>query len=485
MQIVLTQALPTQAATVATIVNQGTMPDGFDPVLAEGANASRFKGTAGQVFEGFTSSDGKAARVAVVGAGEASSDSRRHNLERAGGAAIAKYLRSGETELILDLSQASLSAEDAGAVLLGAKLRSWAHDEYRTKLTSDKKISLETVHVVGAPEGTDADWERAAAIARGVELTKKLVTEPANIVYPQSFVALCKEAFAGTGAELIVLGEAEMAELGMGALLGVGQGSRRESQLLAIRWNGGNEGDKPSVFVGKGVTFDTGGISIKPAPGMEDMKWDMGGAGAVAGGMLALVSRKAKANVVGVMGLVENMPDGDAIRPGDVLTTMSGQTVEVLNTDAEGRLVLCDALHWAQETFDPAQIVDFATLTGAMIVALGNEHGGLFANDDALADKLLASGKATNDKLWRMPIGPAYDKLINSPIADMKNIGGRWAGSITAAQFLHRFIKKGTPWAHCDIAGMVWSDKPGATHEKGATGYGARLIDQFVADNAE
>ena len=485
MQVLFTNASPSEPRAHAVIVNQGDMPGGLDPVLTEGAEASRFKGTAGQMFEGFASIDGDVKRIALAGAGKADADKRRHNLERAGGAVIAKYLRSGETELVLDLSQAGLSAEDAGAVLLGAKLRSWAHDKYRTKLTSDKQISLSTVHVVGAPAGTDADWERNAAIARGVEFTKKLVTEPANIVYPESFVALCEEAFAGTGAELIVLDEAQMTELGMGALLGVGQGSVRESRLLAIRWNGGNPGDKPSVFVGKGVTFDTGGISIKPAPGMEDMKWDMGGAGAVAGGMLALVSRQAKANVVGVMGLVENMPDGNAIRPGDVLTTMSGQTVEVLNTDAEGRLVLCDALNWAQEQFNPAHIVDFATLTGAMIVALGNEHGGLFANDDALADKLLAAGKTTDDKLWRMPIGPAYDKLINSPIADMKNIGGRWAGSITAAQFLHRFIKKGTPWAHCDIAGMVWSDKPGATHEKGATGYGARLIDQFVADNAE
>ncbi|WP_298334316.1 leucyl aminopeptidase [uncultured Erythrobacter sp.] len=485
MQILFTDTSPAQTRVRATIVNQGDTPEGLDPVLIEGAEASRFKGNAGQVFEGFASVDGATKRIALVGAGEKGADDRRLKLERAGGAAVAKYLRSGEGELVLDLGKTGLSAEDAGAVLLGAKLRSWAHDEYRTKLSADKKISLKTVHVVGAPEGTESDWERNAAIARGVEFTKKLVTEPANIVYPESFVALCQEAFAGTGAELVVLGEAEMTELGMGALLGVGQGSRRESQLLAIRWNGGKEGDKPSVFVGKGVTFDTGGISIKPAPGMEDMKWDMGGAGAVAGGMLAVVSRKAKANVIGVMGLVENMPDGNAIRPGDVLTTMSGQTVEVLNTDAEGRLVLCDALHWAQETFDPAQVVDFATLTGAMIVALGNEHGGLFANDDALADKLLAAGKTTDDKLWRMPIGPAYDKLINSPIADMKNIGGRWAGSITAAQFLHRFIKKGTPWAHCDIAGMVWSDKPGATHEKGATGYGARLIDQFVADYAE
>ncbi|UAB77562.1 leucyl aminopeptidase [Erythrobacter sp. SCSIO 43205] len=485
MQIEFTNTAPSQINLTATIVNKGAMPDGLDTALVKGAESSRFKAAPGQVFEGFTASGDAFARIALVGAGEKGADNRRLNLEKAGGAVIAKYLRSGEEALVLDLSQADLSAADAGAVLLGAKLRSWAYDKYRTKLASDKQISLKTVHVVGAPEGTDADWERQAAIARGVEFTKKLVTEPANIVYPESFVELCKEAFEGTGAQIIVLGEKEMTELGMGALLGVGQGSRRESKLLAIKWNGGNEGDKPSVFVGKGVTFDTGGISIKPAPGMEDMKWDMGGAGAVAGGMLALVSRKAKANVVGVMGLVENMPDGNAQRPGDVVTSMSGQTIEVLNTDAEGRLVLCDALHWAQEEFDPAHVVDFATLTGAMMVALGNEHGGLFANDDALADGLLAAGKATDDKLWRMPLGPEYDKLINSPIADMKNIGGRWAGSITAAQFLQRFIKKGVAWAHCDIAGMVWSDKPGATHEKGATGYGARLIDQFVADNAE
>ncbi|MEM6586420.1 MAG: leucyl aminopeptidase, partial [Pseudomonadota bacterium] len=307
----------------------------------------------------------------------------------------------------------------------------------------------------------------------------------ANILYPESFIAKCEEAFVGTGAEITVLDEPAMEELGMGALLGVGQGSRRASRLLAISWKGGKAGEAPTALVGKGVTFDTGGISLKPPPGMEDMKWDMGGAGAVAGGMLALVKRKAKANIVAVMGLVENMPDGDAQRPGDVVTTMSGQTVEVLNTDAEGRLVLCDALHWTQENFSPARIVDFATLTGAMIIALGHDHAGVFSNDDDLADQLLAAGKVTGDKLWRLPIGPAYDKLIDSPIADIKNVGPRYAGSITAAQFLHRFIQKGTPWAHCDIAGTVWSDKPGHSWDKGATGWGVRLIDTIVAENFE
>lgn len=484
MQILFTDTAPANARLNARIVNQGAALDDLETALVDGAPASRFKGSAGQVFEGFSMVDNALKRIAIAGAGESDSRSRRHNLERAGGALTAKYLRSGETDMVLDLGRADLSGEEAAAVLLGLQLRSWAHDSYRTKLAAEKQVSLDKVHVTGAPAGTEDAWKEAEAIAKGVEFTKRLVTEPANILYPETFVDMCRDAFEGTGAEIIVLGDEEMEKLGMGALLGVGLGSERPSRLLAIRWNGGGD-EQPTVFVGKGVTFDTGGISLKPPPGMEDMKWDMGGAGAVAGGMLALVGRKAKANVIGVMGLVENMPDGKAQRPGDVVTTMSGQTVEVLNTDAEGRLVLCDALHWAQEEFDPARIVDFATLTGAMIIALGNEHGGLFSNDDDLADQLLAAGKTTGDKLWRLPIGPAYDKLIDSPIADMKNVGPRPAGSITAAQFLHRFIRKGTPWAHCDIAGTVWSDKPGATHEKGATGYGARLIDTFVAENVE
>jgi len=485
MQIHFTETSPANVRLIARVVNQGDALADLDAALTDGAHAARFGGRTGQVFEGFTMEGGSLRRVALAGAGEADAATRRLNVERAGAALTAKFLTSGETEMALDLSHAGLSGDEAAAVLLGLRLRGWRHDKYRTKLAAEKRPSLESVHVMGAPTGTEEAWVSQSAIAKGVEFTRTLVAEPANIVYPESFVALCEEAFEGTGAEITVLDDDAMEELGMGALLGVGLGSERPSRLLAIKWDGGEEGDKPTVLVGKGVTFDTGGISLKPPPGMEDMKWDMGGAGAVAGGMLALVSRKAKANVVAVMGLVENMPDGKAQRPGDVVTTMSGQTVEVLNTDAEGRLVLCDALHWAQEEYDPARIVDFATLTGAMIIALGHEHGGLFSNDDDLAAQLLASGKATGDKLWQLPIGPAYDKLIDSPIADIKNVGPRPAGSITAAQFLHRFIKKGTPWAHCDIAGMVWSDKPGHSWDKGATGYGARLIDQFVADVAE
>jgi len=485
MQITFTAAPPSDVRLHARVVNQGQAAAGLDAVLAEGASASQFTGRAGQVFEGFASVDGAVKRIALVGLGEAGSADRRHHCERAGAALTAKYLVSGETAMVLDLGGAGLGSDEAAALLLALRLRAWRHDAYRTRLAADKRPSFSLVHVTGAPDGTEAAWEREAALAKGVEFTRGLVTEPANIIYPASFVAACEAAFAGTGAEITVLGEAEMEALGMGALVGVGKGSERESKLLAIRWNGGAAGDKPTVFVGKGVTFDTGGISLKPGPGMEDMKWDMGGAGAVAGAMLALVSRKAKANVIGVMGLVENMPDGKAQRPGDVVTTMSGQTVEVLNTDAEGRLVLCDALHWAQEQYDAARIVDLATLTGAMIISLGNEYGGMFANDDTLAEQLASAGKTSGDKLWRMPLGPNYDKLIDSPIADMKNIGPREGGSITAAQFLQRFVKDGTPWAHLDIAGMVWSNKPGHTWDKGATGYGVRLLDQFVRDVVE
>ena len=485
MQVNFSATHPSDARLVAHIADKGKLPEALEKSLSEGAVAARFKGSPGQMFEGFVERAGSVVRVALSGAGDVGADDRAINLEKAGAAITAKYLTSGETQLVLDLTNSGLDADAAASVLLGLRLRSWRHDAYRTKLKEEQKISLTTVTVVGGADGIEAAWTDAAAVAEGVEFTRDLVAEPANKVFPVSFVERCQEKFAGTGAELTVLDDAQMEALGMGSLLCVGLGSEQPSRMLAIRWNGGVEGEKPTAFVGKGVTFDTGGISLKPGPGMGDMKWDMGGSGAVVGAMLTLVKRKAKANIVGVVGLVENMPDGKATRPGDVVTSMSGQTIEVLNTDAEGRLVLADALHWTQTEFAPKQIVDFATLTGAMIISLGTEHGGVFANDDALADNLLAAGKSSGDKLWRFPMSPAYDKLINSPIADMQNIGPRGAGSITAAQFLKRFIMNDTPWAHCDIAGMVWADKAGATWDKGATGYGARLIDNFVRESVE
>lgn len=483
MKITFRQAAEAGAARlVARIVEPDTLPEDLERPLAEGARAARFAGKTGQLFEGFVERDGAVTRVALVGAGNGGDD-RSAALERAGAALAAKYLTSGETALTLEA--AGLAPAELASVLTGLSLRAWRHDAYRTKLKDEQKVSLAEVVVVGAPEGSKAAWATEQALVEGVAFTRGLVTEPANVIYPESFVERCLERFKDTGAELSFLGEDEMRALGMGALLGVSQGSPRAPRLLAIKWLGGRKGGRPTVFVGKGVTFDTGGISIKPAAGMEDMKWDMGGAGAVAGAMLSLALRKAKANVIGICGLVENMPDGNAQRPGDVVTTMSGQTVEVINTDAEGRLVLCDALTWAQKEFRPAALVDIATLTGAMIISLGHEHGGLFANDDGLADDLLAAGRASGDKLWRFPLSPAYDKLLDSQIADMKNVGPRFGGSITAAQYLQRYVDEGTPWAHLDIAGMVWADKPGATWDKGATGFGVRLIDRYVRDKLE
>ena len=340
--------------------------------------------------------------------------------------------------------------------------------------------------VVGGEAGAAKRYERRwAPVVEGVSLTRELVTEPANIIYPETFVERVRASIKGTSLEIEVLDRAAMEKLGMGALLGVAQGSIREGRLLILKWNGGGKGGQPTAFVGKGVTFDTGGISIKPAAGMEAMKWDMGGAGAVVGAMKALALRNAKANIVGICGLVENMPGGNAQRPGDVVTTMSGQTVEVINTDAEGRLVLGDAITYVQKKFKPATIVDLATLTGAILISLGHEWAGLFSNNEELAAKLQKAGEESGNKLWRMPLAESFDRLINSPIADMKNVGPREGGSITAAQFIQRFVDSGVKWAHIDMAGKAWSDKAASTYDKGATGYGVRLLDQYVADVLE
>jgi leucyl aminopeptidase len=306
------------------------------------------------------------------------------------------------------------------------------------------------------------------------------------VIYPETLAQQAK-SLTKLGVKVQVLDEKQMAKLGMGALLGVAQGSARKPRLVIMRWDGAQtvKNKAPIAFVGKGVTFDTGGISIKPAGGMEDMKWDMGGSGVVMGLMKALAGRKAKANVIGVVGLVENMPSSTAQRPGDVVKTMSGQTVEVINTDAEGRLVLADAMWYCQERYKPHTMIDLATLTGAIIVSLGNENAGLFANDDEICERLTSAGMSVAEPVWRMPLGDAYDKLINSDIADMKNIGGRWGGSITAAQFLQRFVKEGVKWAHLDIAGVTWSNKDAPTVPKGGTAFGVRLLDRLVAEHYE
>jgi leucyl aminopeptidase len=387
---------------------------------------------------------------------------------------------------VIDLSGRGYDAAAAARVGLAAALRSWRYDRYRTKLKDNQKPTLQEVVIVGGGAGAgDAYAKRWAPVVEGVSLTRELVTEPANIIYPESFIERVTKSLEGSGVEIEVLDRKAMEKLGMGALLGVAQGSVREARLLILKWNGGAKDSQPVAFVGKGVTFDTGGISIKGAAGMEAMKWDMGGAGAVVGAMKAIGLRKAKANIVGICGLVENMPDGNAQRPGDVVTTMSGQTVEVINTDAEGRLVLADAVTYVQRNFKPSTIIDLATLTGAILISLGHEWAGLFSNSDELAGKLQRAGDESGDKLWRMPLAEPFDRLIDSPIADMKNVGPREGGSITAAQFIQRFIENGVKWAHIDMAGKAWADKPGATYDKGATGFGVRLLDEYVADVLE
>ena len=459
--------------------------DGDRAAVEAAARAQRFDGGSGEVAEAWTGGGGdQVRRVLLIGLGEGAE--RAAAAEKLGGTVSARLLTSGERKAVIDLSGLGFDADAAAKVAFATAARAWRYDRYRTKLKDKQKPTLVEVVIVGASEGAEqrfaARWQ---GVLDGLSLTRELVTEPANIIYPESFVERVTAAAQGSGLEIEVLGEAEMRELGMGALLGVNQGTVREPRLLIMKWNGGGQEGAPLVLIGKGVTFDTGGISIKPAAGMESMKWDMGGAGAVAGAMLALAKRKAKANVVGICGLVENMPDGKAQRPGDVVTSMSGQTIEVINTDAEGRLVLCDCITYAQRTYKPKTIVDLATLTGAMVISLGHEYAGVFSNDDGLAAELLAAGAASGDKLWRQPLAEAYDRLIDSPIADMKNVGPREGGSITAAQFLQRYVDEGVRWAHLDVAGVVWSDKPGTTYDKGATGFGVRVLDQFVESTVE
>lgn len=474
-----TLVFPVRRDGVGAVALPGFPPDQVTQLRAA-ATADRFEGEAGSLCDLFAPGP---QRVILVGVDKGDAEA----FEKAGATVSAKLQTSGQTAVVLDLTGLTFapSAEAIARFASGAALRSWRHDKYRTKLTAKAKPTLTDLVIIGANADAQAAWARASAVCAGVSLTRELVSEPANIIYPESFVARCKP-LTDLGVEIEVLDEAAMTALGMGSLLGVSQGSQREAQLLVMRWDGtGGAVKTPLALVGKGVTFDTGGISLKPPAGMEDMKWDMGGAGAVAGTMLALATRKAKAHVVGVCALVENMPGGNAQRPGDVVTSMSGQTIEVINTDAEGRLVLCDAMTWVQQKYSPKVMVDLATLTGAIIITLGNEYGGMFANDDDLAAQLSIAGKTSGDPLWRQPLGAAYDKLIDSPIADMKNVGPREGGSITAAQFLQRFVNDGVKWAHLDIAGMVWASKPGAVWDKGATGFGVRLLDRFVADNFE
>ena len=458
----------------------GTAKDSISAAL----DRSRFEGDASGSSEQFFDDQGTVRRLLVVGIG--SGPLQADAAEKLGGTAAAKLQTSGEKTAVIDLRGRGFDADGAARVGLGAALRSWRHDRYRTKLKDSHKPTLEEVVIVGGGAGAAQRYEqRWAPVVEGVALTRELVTEPANIIYPETFVERVRASVEGSGLDVDVLDRAAMEKLGMGALLGVAQGSVREGRMLVLKWTGDGNSGQPTAFVGKGVTFDTGGISIKPAAGMEAMKWDMGGAGAVVGAMKAIALRKAKANVVAVCGLVENMPGGNAQRPGDVVTSMSGQTIEVINTDAEGRLVLADAVTYVQRNFNPSTIIDLATLTGAILISLGHEWAGLFSNNEELAGKLQQAGEQSGDKLWRMPLGEPFDRLIDSPIADMKNVGPREGGSITAAQFIQRFVDDGVKWAHIDMAGKAWSDKAASTYDKGATGFGVRLLDRYVEDVLE
>jgi len=450
--------------------------------LARATASGRFTGAKGQHLELLTPAGVGAGRVLVVGAGP-QADYSAAVAETVAAAAYASVKTSGSKTLVIRIGE---NAESAARAAMGVTLAAYRFDRYRTTEKADKKPSVAKVLIETADvDAAKAAFAPLAALADGVMFTRDLVSEPANVLYPVEFARRVK-ALESMGLTVEVLGVAEMTKLGMGSLLGVGQGSVRESQLVVIQWKGAADPNaQPVAFVGKGVTFDTGGISIKPADGMEDMKWDMGGAGTVAGLMHALAGRKAKVNAIGILGLVENMPDGNAQRPGDVVTSMSGQTIEVINTDAEGRLVLADALWYCQGRFKPKFMVDLATLTGAIIIALGHDYAGLYSNNDILAANLEASGKAENELLWRMPLPTSYERQFDSAIADMKNVGGRPGGSITAALILQKFVA-GLPWAHLDIAGVAWR-KPSHTPTvpDGASGFGVRLLNRMVADAYE
>ncbi|MGI9401481.1 MAG: leucyl aminopeptidase [Rhizobiaceae bacterium] len=421
-------------------------------------------------------------RFIVIGCGEIAECGEVEYL-RIGGKLRAAAAKAELLTIVCETADGQLSADANATIAAGAQLRAYDFDKYKTKAKDKPSKASKIVLSVEDPAKSRKCWKIMEAISDGVITARDLVNEPANELGPVEF-AKQAEALSKLGVDIEILDEKAMKKLKMATLLGVAQGSSRPPRMVIMRWNGGKAKQQPVAFIGKGVVFDTGGISMKPAGGMEDMKGDMGGAAAVTGLMHALAARKAKANVIGIIALVENMPDGNAQRPGDIVTSMSGQTVEILNTDAEGRLILADALWYCQDRFKPQFMINLATLTGAIIVSLGNHHAGLFSNNDELSDKLTDAGRATGEKVWRMPLGKEYDKMIDSKNADMKNIGGRWAGSITAGQFLQRFVND-LPWAHLDIAGTAMGSPKNEYNQSWASGFGVRLLDRLVADHYE
>jgi leucyl aminopeptidase len=452
--------------------------------VARTASVAKFKAAFGKTLEIITPGDSSLDRIIVLGLGPVEETGKIDWVKLGGHAGSALHAITTAT-IILASPHLEVEASWAADFALGLRLRSYRFDTYKTNLKDDEKARLEKVSLQVADEAAAKKaWKARESVAEGVEIARTLVNEPANVVFPESF-AECAVALKEQGVEVDVLDEKKLAKLGFNALLAVGRGSRRESHVVVMRWKGAKDDSAPLAIIGKGVTFDSGGISIKPSASMEDMKGDMAGAACVVGLMHALAGRKAKANVIGLIGLVENMPGGNAYRPGDILTSMSGQTIEVVNTDAEGRLVLADVLWYAQDKFKPSAMINLATLTGAILVALGQEYAGLFSNNDELAERLYATGTLTDEKVWRLPMGKPYDKMIDSKFADMKNTGGsRNAGSITAAQFLQRFVND-VPWAHLDIAGTGMAAVKSDINTSWGSGWGVRLLDRLVADHYE
>lgn len=475
----------------------------LQPQIAKAAAAARFKGHSSTFLELLAPAGLAADRLLLAGIGaekgnakakaksaepEPAKAPQKPNFPALGGALMGR-LAGPQASVLFDLPPGVEGGADAAAEFaLGLQLRAYKFDLYKTRKKDDAEPeSAQALTIaVADPEACRKAAVARDAVAEGVALARNLINEPPNVLYPAEFAHRAK-ALEELGVEVEILDDKAMAKLGMGALLAVGQGSDRESRIAIMRWRGAKSGKdkaRPIAFVGKGVCFDTGGISIKPAAGMEDMKGDMAGAACVVGLMHALASRKAKVDVIGAVGIVENMPDGKAYRPGDIVRSMSGQTIEIINTDAEGRLVLADVLWHVQDKYKPAFMIDLATLTGAILVALGQEYAGLFSNNDELSERLAKVGEATGEKVWRLPMGPAYDKQIDSKFADMKNTGGRHGGSITAAQFLARFVND-TPWAHLDIAGTGFGSTAGDINQSWGAGWGVRLLDRLVSDYYE
>lgn len=455
--------------------------------LKKAMKTAKFEGKKGKTLVVYAVAGLEA--VILLGAGGKKDSNTEYDIQKLGGALVPVLNghRFVKVSVYSEEKLGAFSAEHVAAhIAYAAKLKAYYFGKYFTKKKDDEKPAFKELAAF-SPNAKAAEdkFKVLDKVAEGVYLTRNVVTEPPNVIYPDSLAKIAAAELKPLGVTVEILGQKEMEKLGMGALLGVNQGSSKEPRLVVMQWKGGKASDKPVAFVGKGVTFDTGGISIKPSEGMGDMKYDMAGSGAVIGAMKALAGRKAKANVVGIVGLVENMPDGNAQRPADIVKTMSGQTIEVLNTDAEGRLVLADALWYCQHRFKPKYIIDLATLTGAITIALGRHYAGLFSNSDTLSEQLFKAGKAVDEKLWRFPTDDFYDRQIDSVIADVQNIGNeKGAGSITASKFLERFVNK-TPWAHLDIAGVAWASKDLDLCPKGATAFGVRLLNQWVRDFVE